>query len=171
MLRAIASRYRGRLHGIHGLSHWGRVLENGERLAAGAGADMRVVQLFAVFHDACRVNDGIDPGHGERGAGLARAFRGEYFELDDAAMAELETACIHHTDGRTDGSLTVRVCYDADRLDLLRCQIMPRPERLATDQAREPALLDWACRRARDHVEPAVLATTWRGWLEGDGRR
>lgn len=168
LLRAITDQYQGRLHGVHGLGHWGRVLENGLRLAAGAEVDRRVVALFAIFHDACRVNDGIDPGHGARGAELAHALRGRYFDLDAAAMAALEEACIHHTDGRLDGSLTVRVCYDADRLDLLRCRIQPRPERLATDQARDPAVLAWACERADRHAEPAVLTETWRAWLDGE---
>jgi len=54
--------------GIHGLSHWARVLENGRRLAPLEGADTDIVELFAVFHDACRMSEGSDRGHAGRGA-------------------------------------------------------------------------------------------------------
>ena len=35
------------------------------------GADLRVVELFAIFHDACRTGEGVDHGHGRRAARLA----------------------------------------------------------------------------------------------------
>ena len=35
------------------------------------GANIEVVQLFSVFHDSYRTNEGIDDGHGERGGDLA----------------------------------------------------------------------------------------------------
>jgi hypothetical protein len=38
--------------GTHGVGHWVRVLENGLRLAKDTKADVEVVQLFAIFHDA-----------------------------------------------------------------------------------------------------------------------
>ena len=33
LITTIADQYHGRLDGVHGLSHWGRVLENGRRVA------------------------------------------------------------------------------------------------------------------------------------------
>ena len=54
-------------HGTHGVGHWARVLENGLHLAEATGAKTEVVQLFAIFHDARRVNEGVDDGHGRRG--------------------------------------------------------------------------------------------------------
>jgi len=168
LLTEIANRYHGNLHGVHGLSHWARVLENGLRLSRDQAVDLRVVELFAVFHDACRINDGIDHGHGARGAELAQELRGRLFDLDDEAMDLLVDACDRHTDGKTDGPLTIRVCWDADRLDLLRCMIQPRPEKLATDMAREPGVLDWANERARAQASTELLVTRWRPWLNGD---
>ncbi|MEZ4388548.1 MAG: hypothetical protein R3D98_13450 [Candidatus Krumholzibacteriia bacterium] len=167
LLQEIAGQYHGDLGGIHGVSHWARVLENGRRLAAGTAADPRVCDLFAVFHDACRRNDGVDHGHGRRGAELARRWRGILFELDDQAMALLADACERHTDGVTAAPLTVQICWDADRLDLLRCGIRPRPEKLATAAARQPALLRWACERAAAHADGEILTTRWRPWLDG----
>lgn len=54
-------------HGIHGVGHWARVLENGLRLAKETKANVEIVQLFAIFHDSCRVNEGSDFSHGRRG--------------------------------------------------------------------------------------------------------
>ena len=62
-------------NGTHGVAHWARVLENGLRLAQETGANVEVVQLFAVFHDSRRVNEGTDDGHGLRGADLAAELR------------------------------------------------------------------------------------------------
>ena len=169
LLRAIVAQYQGDRDGVHGLAHWARVLENGERLARGLDVDRRVIALFAVFHDACRLNDGIDPGHGARAAELAREFRDRHFELDRAALDLLVRACEEHTDGQVEGPLTVRVCWDADRLDLLRCAIRPRPEKLATDVARQPGVIAWASSRAADDRETELLRTRWRPWLAGDG--
>src|SRR5208283_3634313 len=69
-------------NGTHGVGHWARVLENGLRLAETTGAKVEVVQLFAVFHDAHRVNEGVDDGHGRRGADLAAELR-HLFNLPD----------------------------------------------------------------------------------------
>jgi uncharacterized protein len=131
-----------------------------------------VVELFAVFHDARRRNESIDPGHGSRGAELARALRGVVFDLDDAAFALLLDACERHTDGEIDGEVTVRTCWDADRLDLNRVAITPDPDRLATAAARDPALLAWADARARERTVPDLVPTVWLPLLEGgDGGR
>ena len=67
LIQVILAEYTLPWFGVHGLSHWARVLENGLRLAATTGANVRVVQYFAVFHDSRRVNEHIDPGHGRRG--------------------------------------------------------------------------------------------------------
>ncbi len=56
----ILKQYRFLLGGIHGVSHWGRVLETGMMLAEKTSADIQVVDLFALFHDSCRENDGRD---------------------------------------------------------------------------------------------------------------
>jgi uncharacterized protein len=165
LLRSIVDGYRLRLDGVHGLSHWARVLENGRRLAAATGADLRVVELFAVFHDACRTAEGVDHGHGRRGARLAERLRRRHFDLDDQAFDLLVHACEEHTAGLREGDPTVLTCWDADRLDLLRCRIEPRPGRLCTEAARDPALLAWANDRARRRVEPALLDAEWRPLL------
>src|SRR5574341_538263 len=127
--------------GIHGVAHWARVLENGRKLARLVDADMEIIELFAVFHDACRMNESLDHGHGGRGARLARELRGVEFQLRDDQFALLEYACREHTTGLTSADASVQVCWDADRLDLLRVGTRPRPDLLCTPAARESAML------------------------------
>ncbi len=161
LVREIVVGHHRHGRGIHGIVHWARVLENGVRIAEAAGANLTVVRLFAVFHDARRVNDHIDPGHGERGGLLARDLRVRWLDLGNDEMDLLEYACRHHTDGLTDADPTVQACWDADRLDLPRVRIRVKPHRLCTDAARSPEVVAWAHERAvADHHPPFVEA--WR---------
>ena len=59
-------------HTLHGPAHLRRVERNGLTLAEHRGADVRVVRLFAVLHDACRVDEGSDIGHGTPTASTCR---------------------------------------------------------------------------------------------------
>ncbi len=153
--------------GFHGVTHWARVQENGLKLAEQTGADRDVVTLFALFHDSRRIDDGDDYGHGGRGAELAAELRGVVFDLPDESFELLYRACQFHTGGRTDDSVTVLTCWDADRLDLGRVGIMPDPRYLGTKAARDIAMIDWAHTRAVTEVRPTIV-DTWnippRGW-------
>jgi len=134
--------------GIHGVKHWGRVRANGVRLARITGANPRVVELFAVLHDSCRLNDGYDPEHGLRGAENAARLQGRFYEIGDTELELLCQACRSHSDGRTEADITVQTCWDADRLDLGRVGINPAPEKLCTQAARDPTIMEWAYRRS-----------------------
>lgn len=125
---------------IHGPAHWRRVLRNGLLLAAQTGADPLVVRLFAVFHDARRVNDMTDPGHGTRGAEYAATLRTQgLFTASDEQFARLQEACNGHTEGLHHPDPTVGTCWDADRLDLGRCGFVPDAHFMSTGFAREVA--------------------------------
>ena len=166
LLGAILRGYQLRWDGIHGLHHWARVLENGVALAERTGADKRVVELFALFHDARRENEGTDPGHGARGAELATMLYldGE-LDLSDEQAEQLFYACERHTDGITDASPTVGTCWDADRLDLGRVSIAPQTRYLCTAAAKDPAVIAWAEGRSRsDHSPP--IADRWLAWAD-----
>ncbi len=155
-------------HETHGVGHWARVFRNGMRLAQATGADVDVVQLFAVFHDARRINEGTDFGHGKRAAEYAAQLRGTVFDLPDEQFRLLVDACAGHTDGGTTGDITIQTCWDADRLDLGRVGICPNPTRLCTDAARR--IIKWADRRACFQVVPEIVEGEWgidtAGWEE-----
>lgn len=158
IMKVILDGYQLPVRGYHGVVHWARVLENGLRVAESNGADREVVQLFAIFHDSRRVNECRDHGHGQRGGDLARSLRGSLVHLDDARFDLLFEACRLHTDGHVDGDATLQACWDADRLDLGRVGITPKPDWLCTDAAR--GILSWSHDRAtRGHVPEDVLLT------------
>lgn len=161
---AIVSQFELNTRGIHGPMHWGRVMENGLRLAEETGADRKVVALFAFFHDSRRINDGHDPEHGLRGADFAAVMRGTLFELSDDAMHLLHYACQYHSEGLLDADITVQTCWDADRLDLGRVGVKPRPDRLCTEAARQIEIRDWANYRSENFVVPDFVAS----WIEHD---
>lgn len=155
LLQEILSGYVLDRDGTHGLSHWKRVRENGLFLAETTGADLQAVELFALFHDCRRVNEGRDPGHGARGAKLAQQMRGRLFEIDDEPFEHLLMACRAHTAGLTEAHPTVQTCWDADRLDLGRVGVTPRADRLCTSAAKDPDTIVWALDRSR---------SGWRQW-------
>ncbi|HTS89365.1 MAG TPA: hypothetical protein VMG41_12810 [Gemmatimonadales bacterium] len=144
MVAQILEGYRLPDRGMHGVLHWGRVHENGRLLAERLRADAEIVALFALFHDARRVNENRDPGHGLRGGELARSLRGTLIHPDDRRFELLQEACRLHTDGLTTGDLTLQACWDADRLDLGRVGIRPDPRFLCSDAARQLCLLHTA---------------------------
>lgn len=158
LITAIKSRYTLNWHGIHGITHWGRVYENGLFLAGETGALLPVVELFAVFHDSCRLSDGRDNAHGPRGAQLAEELRGLYFDLADADFSLLLTACSRHTIALTDDDITVQTCFDADRLDLARVGKTPDPDQLCTEMARRPETIAWANNRSTSNAIAEILA-------------
>jgi uncharacterized protein len=170
ILHRILEDYTLRWDGTHGVGHWARVLENGLRLSKETGAKVEVVQLFAIFHDSCRVSEGYDDGHGERGGDLALAMRGEWFDLSDDEFDLLYEACAGHTDGKTEADITIQVCWDADRLDLGRVGIVPAPHKLCTPAARTKEMIRWADGRAAFEVVPEFVTANWAidtsGWAK-----
>lgn len=134
LLAAVKTQFQCDWNGYHGIRHWYNVLRNGENIArrfeiAGAlSPDIHVVRLFALFHDAGRLNEFDDPDHGRRGAALAHRLRGKWFSCTAEQMELLAYACTHHAFGKTHADPTIGVCWDADRLDLFRVNIYPQVE-------------------------------------------
>jgi uncharacterized protein len=161
LMKEILSEYTLPLNGRHGVSHWARVLENGRKLAQLTGANLEVVELFAVFHDSKRTNEGIDNGHGIRGADYAEALRGSFFDVDDATFMLLSKACAEHTMGRREADLTIQVCWDSDRLDLGRAGITPVPLLLCTPAAQDLDMIAWANERSLSGFIPELVEKEW----------
>jgi uncharacterized protein len=167
LIQEVRGQYRLSWNGLHGFGHWARVLENGLKLAEKTGANKHVVELFAIFHDACRLNDDWDPNHGSRGADFAAKLRGKYFELNDQEFTALKFACRMHTDGLTKGEVTVLTCWDADRLDLGRVGVKPYKELLCTNAAKETRLYEWANDRACNREIPEFARKDWTHSMSG----
>jgi uncharacterized protein len=154
VLKAVFEDYALPLDGHHGVAHWARVLENGMRLAEETGANIEVVQLFAVLHDSRRLNESTDPEHGPRAAEFAVELRDRVFELSDHEFGLLHNACHGHTHLRFHPDVTIQTCWDSDRLDLGRVGITPHPSRLGTEAAKKPETIKWADGRASFAVVP-----------------
>lgn len=161
LLKRILKGYTMPVRGFHGVVHWARVLENGQRIAPHSGANLKVVTLFALFHDSRRIDDGYDLGHGQRGADLAQRMRADYLNLTDEEFDLLSYACEWHTDRIHDRDVTVQTCWDADRLDLGRVGMVPSLKYLQTEHARDPKTIEWAHQRAVDEHEPDFVVSEW----------
>lgn len=157
----IVQEYPLPLDGCHGIAHWARVLEIGQRLSANPEVDEEVVLLFALFHDSRRINEGHDPEHGIRAANFARQLRGKLFDLDDQRFDVLYEACCWHTHERTHENITIQACWDSDRLDLGRVGIVPDPYYLGTPEARQREMIQWAHGRASFRVVPEWVSAVW----------
>ena len=148
----------------HGPAHWMRVRKNGLMLAQETGASVKVIELFAIFHDSCRWNDDRDPDHGKRGADLAiRYHRSGDIYCTDEELSLLVAACEGHTAGTETNDITIATCWDADRLDLPRVGIEVNPDRLMTDVARQSQYIEEARSRAMEWVykQRSLLHDDW----------
>lgn len=132
------------IHGIHGIPHWRRVRRNAHWIAEEMreDPDLELCDLFAFLHDSCRHSEDSDPGHGSRAANLAFDLHGSYFDIGTDRLKLLAEALTIHDEQMHHPELTVKVCLDADRLDLGRIGVTPDRRFLNTTAARN---LIWKC--------------------------
>ena len=161
ILEVLIPRQKTAITGFHGLSHWARVWENGKRLATENGANPDVVLLFSLFHDSCRLDDYEDMKHGDRAAEYVKRERGKLFELPDQEFDCLHDAILLHSHGFVDGNITTQTCWDADRLDLGRCGIVPNSYRLGTLEAKPREVIAWATEKAIRRSMPDFVEGEW----------
>jgi uncharacterized protein len=120
---------------IHGIQHWEEVHENGLMLSRQPGVDLVVVRLFAYLHDCKREDDHQDPEHGDRAADFVVWLRntGKLHFLKHEQYHKLWMACLQHHKGVVDTEdITIGACFDADRIELIRCGITPREDLMST---------------------------------------
>lgn len=131
-----------KLDEVHGMPHWSRVerhatilsleVRNG-KLTFRNDVNVKVVRLFAYFHDKCRVSNSFDMGHGPRAAKMLPSLRNNLLkDLSDEEFDLLRDACLYHTAKSSTGVPTIDVCLDADRLDLRRIGLDPDPKLMAS---------------------------------------
>ena len=127
-----AERWPESMGKTHGVNHWDRVARFGEMLFQ-EGADMDVIQALAYLHDSQRNNDGEDYEHGPRASKFIDTIRvSQLSALNDEQIDKLKRACELHTIEDRTGDITIDICFDSDRMDLLRVGITPLPDRMAT---------------------------------------
>ena len=136
---------------IHGEGHWKRVLYNGRMIAKETGANLNVVELFAVMHDCKRDNEHYDLEHGRRAAEYVHKVRGKWFYITDEETELLVEACKYHSDGLVEGDITIQTCWDSDRLELGRVGIKPLPERMCTEFAKRQDIIEDAYMRSMNN--------------------
>jgi uncharacterized protein len=127
-------------HSIHGRWHWEKVERNAVWLSDHTpGSDQLVARLFAALHDCKRQNENRDPEHGDRSAAFAQHLydKGVLKELKPKQLELLKEACRLHEKGMTSTDPTLGVCWDSDRLDLIRVNIIPDPKFFSTDAAKK----------------------------------
>ena len=148
LLQFLLEQFPLRHSSIHGEDHWMRVLYNGRMLAKETGANLNVVELFAIIHDCQRDNDDYDLEHGRRAAEYIYEIRNRWLDINDRETELLVEACKYHSDGLIDADITIQTCWDSDRLDLGRVGIKPSPERLCTVIAKRSDVIEAAYRRS-----------------------
>ena len=163
LVQRVLAGYRLPLAGIHGPGHWLRVWENGRTLATlTPGADLAVVELFALLHDSRRRDEGGDRGHGERGARFVRQLASEgLLSLEAGQVEVLAIACARHEHGDVSTDPTIGCCWDADRLELARLNRRPIARFLSTGAALEPGVQQGAWQRGHGRATMPHLAAAW----------
>ena len=145
----LANQYQLNHNGFHGIEHWFRVLINARLIAAEVGADIDVVEHFALLHDVMRKDEKLDILHGKRSAEFAEALSGTWIQLNLFQIKQLTEACRDHSMARLSKDITIQVCWDADRLDLGRVGKLPNHTYLATKLARDPKFMKKAIDRSK----------------------
>jgi hypothetical protein len=129
-----------RLYGrtAHGKDHWNKVDRNAVELCRLVPeADLLVARWFAIFHDSCRQDEGSDPKHGHRAATLLTTkYKNGMLGLTEEQFTKLEFACRHHNGSKPVTDPTIGICFDADRLDIIRVGVVPNPKLLSTEAAK-----------------------------------
>jgi uncharacterized protein len=146
LIRAVVDRSPSHTSPLHGEEHWRSVGNVGMEVgAATPGADLGLVFLFSLLHDAVRWSDLGDSGHGRRSSELVRELNGEgLLDLPEEAKRLLASACLLHSEGARSSDPTIGTCWDADRLNLWRIGSRPDPALLSTAEARRPERVNWA---------------------------
>ena len=177
LIDRIVRDYALRIYGIHGIGHWARVLENGQKLSSKTGADLKVVLLFAVLHDSKRQNEGKDMEHGVKASLFLNTIRDEYLNITDDQCVILSNACSFHNQALINpksfylsndselalkkACITIQTCWDADRLDLGRVGTIVDSRKLCTEAAKKSEIIQWGSKRAREELLPEFALLNW----------
>ena len=118
----------------HGPCHWDRVLKNGLLIAKeDPYIDKLIIILFSYIHDSKRIDEYTDSKHGERAASsIEELEKLKLINISHKQKEILHFAVKNHNEGNISKNPTIGACWDADRLELNRVGIFPRPEFFST---------------------------------------
>jgi uncharacterized protein len=138
LIKTIRDQYTLDWHGTHGIQHWLRVRRNGLALCEAQGGSRAFIELFSILHDCQRLDDGRDLEHGKRSAEYMEVIRNH---IDNILTAEelddLKYAVEHHTTELHSSNLNIGICWDSDRLDIGRVDIILDKHFLNTETAKD----------------------------------
>ena len=121
LLKVIRNEFVLDWHGCHGISHWLRVRRNGLALCREIGGNVKLIEMFAMIHDCRRHDEGEDILHGKRATSfIERVSRMLAGILSSDEIHKLKSACEYHTTEVKSDDPNIRICWDADRLDIGR---------------------------------------------------
>lgn len=136
-------------HGWHGIAHWSRVWRNARELCEVMNVDPTVPCLFAFLHDSQRYDEGADSQHGPRAVlWLEGLYAQRKLAISPIELHVLCKAIDGHSDGETEASRVVQICWDSDRLDLGRVGVRPDPRYLCTEHAKKFSTIEAAWKRS-----------------------
>jgi len=168
LLKLVLEQYKLSPTGTHGLSHWARVLEIGRYLTERTGANLKVVEHFAIFHDSCRWTEHSDLQHGPRSVDLLDKIQ-DKLDLTYKEFQLLRAACHTHTaisPGRPGNryDITLETCWDSDRLDIGRIgdvYHVPNKDKLFTESAKDSKVIEGFLEKSFIEFVPRLVKDEW----------
>jgi uncharacterized protein len=157
LLKIIFENYELNIKGRHGINHWARVRLNGLLISQKLQINSDVIEYFAVLHDSKRINEGKDFEHGKRSADFIYTLKDKYIFLNDEDFETLIQACIGHNSIKYSDNLLIQICWDSDRLDLLRAGINPNPKFMNTNIAKSEKFIQEANDRSINDFVPDII--------------
>ena len=123
--------------GPHGPVHWFKVYRNCQDI------DTMIYEnrdenrdwfywCFAMLHDCKRTSEQADPAHGIEAAKMVPNDKSQ-FNISLARAIKLHQMGQTMDETAPLGDMRIGICWDADRLELVRVGIMPDPKYMSTD--------------------------------------
>lgn len=132
----------------HNKKHWNRVFKLSKYIRELNGIESNIFKYFAMFHDVGRTDEDYNQNHGENGSKLAIKYR-KYINLTDEEFEKLIFACKWHTKpldttNKFFKDKIINICWDADKLDLVRLNIKINKEKLLNNYSKLDSTIDFA---------------------------
>jgi hypothetical protein len=121
-----------------------------------------IIEYFSILHDSKRQNEAKDINHGKRSAEFINSIREKYINLSDEDYSILIEACIYHNTTKFHSDSIIQICWDADRLDILRAGIYPSPSFMNTKTAKSESIIKEANERSSNNYIPEIV----NDWLK-----